>query len=105
LKITTFAVIFSWQYPRWPRRWPRWDLGRDGDRGGDHDEVRDEVGDDRDDHDKVRDDDEAAVAAVGDADSELNVARAEVHIRKGDDRAGVHVGGDGDPCYKDKLFE
>jgi hypothetical protein len=57
-------------------------LGRDGDRGGDHDEVRDEVGDDRDDHDEVHDDDEAA---VGDADSELNVARAEVHIRKGDD--------------------
>jgi hypothetical protein len=53
------------------------DVGHGGDRGADHDDVRH---DDR----GARDDDGAAVVAVGDVDSDLSAASAEVHIHKGD---------------------
>jgi hypothetical protein len=67
------------------------DVGHGGDRGADHDDVRD-------DGHGARDDDGVAVVAVGDVDSDLSAASAKVHIHKGDVLGDVHGGGDGDPC-------
>jgi hypothetical protein len=58
------------------------DAGHGGVHGGGHDDP---------------DDGGAAVAVVGNVDSETNVASAEVHIRRGGVLVDVRVGGGDDP--------